>query len=253
MLTHLFFKTKTFTHHQNILVSLAIVFLIACPPAKAKDLVPSQLEYMGASPFCKEAFEALNRNKGLNIPYIPRWGANDAYKDLVWKTGGWHYCQGKLKINHAKNEPNEYLRKQLYEDGIGNAKYTYNRIDKTNPWAAEIAATMAQGYLGLGKRDIAITILDEALKQHPDNSRLLIEYGMLYYYEENYKDALSYFKKANHADDGRSSMTAYFIGLAYYRLGDIENAQIYSNKARDLGYPLDGLQKLIDGKASLND
>ena len=68
-------------------------------------------------------------------------------------------------------------------------------------------------------------------------------YGLVYYDREDYAKAKDYFKIAQ--DVGKDGQISYFLGLTAFKMGDYANARHYSAEAKELGYPLKGLDNML--------
>lgn len=92
-------------------------------------------------------------------------------------------------------------------------------ILKTEEISAEAYSMKACAYMNLNQLDQAMTFIDKALEEDPDDSDNLVLKGNIYGMKEDYIQALAWYSKAVTAylwnDDA-----IYDIGLTYHKMGD---------------------------------
>jgi|GEM_PF-3145545 len=222
-------------------VGMLVVMLI-CPSAHASfsdKLNITKLEFQSLSKDCQVI---IANNLSDQSTFGRGWSLGKDQGMIAWNAGMWHYCGGVIRIRRGELSFNQAEREDYLRKGIDNAMYSYQRIDKTNPWSAEIATTIARAYRDLSEKNNAKKFLDEALKYHPDYAAAYALYAMIYFDQGEYKTAKDYLLKADRASKGQSSEVIYFLGLASFKLGQIDEAHKYAKQAADMGYPLTGLQ-----------
>ncbi|MAT52327.1 MAG: hypothetical protein CMK32_14210 [Porticoccaceae bacterium] len=227
---------------QQILLLTATFFLALT--AHAYNFRATDMEYMSSTEICKAALTGKTDNLELRQRYLLK--RDHPWKALIWKVGGWHYCGGAIKVRRAKNMVKPHERESTLKDAISNTKYSYNRIDKSNPWAIDMAITMADAYKELGEWQKSIDVLDQISQYHTNNSKILTMYGMVYYDRKDFPKAMTRFEQASKAAGGSSAEIIYFMGLTAFKLGDIESAKRYAVKAKAMGYPLAGLWNMVN-------
>lgn len=205
----------------------------------------TELEYLSSSSMCKLAISSWNANNNYALAFVPRVAKDKDRQDLIHSVGGWHYCGGAIKISRADMASTKEEKKRYLESGLADAHYSYKTIDKNNPWAAEMGTTIALGFSKLNMLDKAYEYLDSVLKYHPNYRLGYLTYGLIYYRNKDYLSAQTYFQKANKVGGKASAEATYFLGLVAVKLNDIEGAKRYALQAKQLGYPLTGLDRLI--------
>ena len=231
----------------NLFLFILLVLSGLGNQALAYKFVPTELEWRSWSERCQAAYAASNYGQKYGFSQrVPehikeKWSATE-------NIGPWHYCGGLMRIRRAELSVDSKERKENFETGISNCDYSYSRIDKSDPWAAEMATTLARGYKGLGDYNAAKKFLDEAISNHPDYIPAYLAYGLLYYDQEDYSKAMEYLQKANQLSEGASGQIIYTLGLIYFRLGNLEMARSHADEAKRLGYPFRGLDKLLSSK-----
>ena len=83
-----------------------------------------------------------------------------------------------------------------------------------------------------------------AVKLYPKDSSVYHVYGIHLYRYAKYKQALVMYKHSLKLDSS-SPVIHYNAGLAYLKVGDIVNAKKHAKIAKNKGYKLPGLQRLI--------
>jgi len=81
----------------------------------------------------------------------------------------------------------------------------------------------------------------------PDDGEVLLLYGIYLHKEKEYKKALEKYREAERLmpEDAR---VFYNMGLLYYDLGELIEAQAYADKAYAKGYPMQGLKNKLQKK-----
>jgi tetratricopeptide (TPR) repeat protein len=134
---------------------------------------------------------------------------------------------------------------KLADSGLKDTGYSWTRMPRTEPWAAEIAVTRARAYRILGDRDKAQESLDIARSIRPSYPTIYTVMSLLHFDEEAYDKAIEVLQMGNEATGGRSAEINYFLGLSYLNADRLEEARKQADIARSLGYPLDGLARKI--------
>ncbi|MDP2638157.1 MAG: hypothetical protein Q8P26_03795 [Candidatus Levybacteria bacterium] len=127
----------------------------------------------------------------------------------------------------------------LLENKPNSALLSYNKAYQINPEDFQINNALALFYLDL----------DEIAPQYADYSKALLyaqkaydvnklevpknNLAIAYYYNENYNQTISLLSSTNFT---QHPYAAYWLGLAYYNIGDDVNAKIYLQKAIDGGF-----------------
>ncbi len=88
---------------------------------------------------------------------------------------------------------------------------------------------LAQAYHLGGKDDLALAAIRQSLKAEPDNPSVVQKYGELLSSSGNYQEGLRWLLKAQQADASLPHLD-YEIGLADYRLMDIDGAALNLSK-----------------------
>jgi len=229
---------------KNIVVLFSAFILCNSTSIFAYSFKPTELEYLSWSEECKSAYKTINDGRdfiyGHKIP-----SQRKDLKNVIWKSGYWHYCGGKVKIQRAKTEFNTKKRIALYRQGISNAFYTYERINKAHWLAADVGVTIAEGYRNLDKVDDAKEFLDSTLVYHPEYVPAHLTYAMIFFDGKDFEAAKKRLLKANKISNSESSEINYFLGLVSLNLNEMKAAKAYAEKAEKLGYPLSGLKNKI--------
>lgn len=222
-----------------IWAGLAALFLSAAPFAMNK--VPyTALEYDSWPDICKGHMFTMPAVPGQEVPKLSK-----EQTQRRWKVGGWHYCHGLLWVRRAELARGTPNAKRWAKYGVGEINYSLTRIDINDPWAAEMLVTRARALRVLNERDKAKEDILKALKHHADYAAAYLAMAQLYFDGKDYESALAVLKKGNAATDSKDAELQYFLGLAYFYVGNIEKAQEYEKKASAMGYRLRGLSRKI--------
>ncbi|MET0081754.1 MAG: hypothetical protein ABW079_01985 [Sedimenticola sp.] len=86
-----------------------------------------------------------------------------------------------------------------------------------------------------------------ALQFVPDDSKVLMLYGMHFHKRKQYERAREKYQLAEESGEKGADLF-YNLGLVNYHLGIMDEAQKYADKAYKMGYPLKGLSKMLRGE-----
>lgn len=207
-----------------------------------KKITPTDIEYEALPDICKMSeFLPIPRNK-IRPKGVKGVG------ELLHKSGGWHYCTGLLKIRRAELMPVTPDFKEYVEDALKDVNVSFDRIDKGEPWAAEMAVVAARGYRLLSDRDKALEYLDYARKQHPSYVPTYAVLARFEFDEQDYAAAIDILQSGIEATEDPTGELHYFLGLAQFNLGQIADAKHSEQIARGKGYPLPGLARKISAR-----
>ena len=159
--------------------------------------------------------------------------------------GSWHYCRGLLNYRRGEIAVKPSQKYDFYDHARKDMLYSYNSMEKNRPRAPVFATNIAKTYRKLGQKKNEMRFLNNALKLFPDYADLYTEYGLLYYFDNDFKNAKEKLLKANELHNGKSSEVIYFLGLTSLEAGSIAEAKKYAKQANDMGYPLKGLSERI--------
>ena len=237
------------------------VVLIICTIAPistyAYQFIPTELEFNLWDIRCKATYAGTDvgsRSKFAEL--VPptlvkeyRIAANTAPNS---RGGPWHYCASLIHLNRAKFAPNSEEAKKHYMRALGEAKYTYQRISKKDPWAYEMAVTLGRIENGLKNYKQAEKYYKQAIKLNPSSGLAYTALALQYRKRGKLKQAIKILIQAEKIITPPSAEIYYFLGIFSLENNDIQKANLYSEKAYELGYPLpylkNKLQKLQSAK-----
>ncbi|MEH6473076.1 MAG: tetratricopeptide repeat protein [Halopseudomonas sp.] len=210
----------------------------------AYNFVVTENEFRKMTPYCQRSFANFsNAHKSGLQGKAPKHKGKDSI--VAWHAGLWHFCGGVVKLNRAKSTSNPLEREKYLRSGISNISYSYGQIDKSHPWTRDMFKAYIMAYRMLGERDNAKKYLDLAIKYQPEYIGIYSLYAMFYFDTGDYKGAVKVLLEGNNIAEGKSAEIFYFLGLAMIEMREIEEAKKYEEKARSLGYPLEGLSLKI--------
>ncbi len=141
----------------------------------------------------------------------------------------------KLEQINSNNNNINFLLSEIYmqEGKYQEAIKLYQTILKKNPKHIKSQVGLAKAYNKVGKIKLTETTFTTARQIAPNNWKVVLDYGVFYFRNGMYKKALEQFKLLSimspNNDLGKRNMAA-----AYYALGDIESAIIYTKMAIEL-------------------
>ena len=97
-------------------------------------------------------------------------------------------------------------------------------MDK-DPKDAEATYTLARTYLEMELEQKAIPFYVKAVELDPTQSKWSFELGLLYYNNDNYKNAVVYFNKAADQDFARTNDFDENLGFSYIYSGEFEKGE----------------------------
>ena len=222
---------------------IALVLLVAWPGISYSfnKVEISKLEYQALPPMCANAGHLLLQ-PGIErrSPPLP-----EGQGQLIWDVGGWHYCNGLVKLRRAELAPRTIETMAIVKDAIRDMDYSLSRINPKEPWAAEMLVAMARAWRILEKPDEAKKFLDIARKNHPSYPQTYLAMATLHFDKAEYTEAVSILKEGVAATEIPSAELEYFLGLAHFKDGNIEAARQQERRARSMGYPLTGLARKL--------
>lgn len=239
---------------KNTITNIYLVFLISLIfvgfKANALSFKLSKSEFNSWDMRCKAYYVMTGYGASSGFKkYVPqseydRWDA----KKSIRKTGPWHYCAGLIWLRRAKTEQNETKREKYYQKAKGGSLWTYARIDKSIPWSAEMAVTIAYASQQLKEFQQAHEYYDLAIKHHKKYEPAYAGKSLLYRKQGQLNNAIQFLELNINKLNLLSPELNYFLGLFYFENNDYENSAIYGAKAYDLGYPLPALRMKLKQK-----
>tara|TARA_R110001583_G_scaffold154316_1_gene306001 strand:+ start:35388 stop:36125 length:738 start_codon:yes stop_codon:yes gene_type:complete len=197
----------------------------------------SEQEFDNWPGYCQAApFTDVIKPPGRQRVYL-----TDKQRGLSGSIGIWHYCMGLIHVLRAERT----MDPSGVDRGFADLMYSYEKIPKYEPWAAEMAVTIARAYRIKRNYKKAKEYLETVLINRPDYVLTYSVLAMLYFDQEKYIDAITVLVEGNANTEGKSAELNYFLGLAYLYNGDIDAAKKQEAIARELGYPLQGLAQKI--------
>jgi tetratricopeptide (TPR) repeat protein len=164
---------------------------------------------------------------------------------VMWSVGGWHYCTGLIKLMRAERTWDPETRQATLKGAMGDILYSYEKISLKEPLAAEISVAYARALRLAKQPEKALQVLDKVRPLHPRYVPLYVAYTVLFFDAQDYAAAVATLEEGNRQTGDRIGELQYYLGLAYFKSGQIEQAREYEAKARQNRYPLHGLARLL--------
>ncbi len=202
-------------------------------------------------------YKALQENSTIGIRKNPNDEMGYFYNALAnYQLKNYQAVIDTLDKGLKKNIDNQQLKSQMYTtlaDACYELKY-FEKMDSAYEVALEIDPNNAYSlnnyayYLSERNESLkkAELMSKRSLMLLPDNASFLDTYGWIKYKQGKYEDALTYFEKALHTEEGKTNeVIIEHIGDVYIKLGNIEKAISSWQKALQLGGNGDSLNKKI--------
>ena len=134
------------------------------------------------------------------------------------------------KCTSCKNRDRIIAMSYFQMEDYGKAEKILLQVSEKNPLDAEVTYTLARTYLEMGLEGRAIPYYIKALQLDDTKSKWHFELGLLYYNNDNYKNAVISFNKA--ADNGfiRSNDFNENLGFAYIYSSDFDKGEKLLNE-----------------------
>lgn len=134
------------------------------------------------------------------------------------------------KCTSCKNRDRIIAMSYFQMEDYGKAEKILLQVSEKNPLDAEVTYTLARTYLEMGLEGKAIPYYIKALQLDDTKSKWHFELGLLYYNNDNYKNAVISFNKA--ADNGfiRSNDFNENLGFAYIYSSDFDKGEKLLNE-----------------------
>lgn len=138
-------------------------------------------------------------------------------------------------------------------EDYGKAEKILLELVAKNTNDAEVIYTLARTYLEMGLEGKAIPYFEKAIQADRTKSKWLFELGLMYYNNDNYKNAVVYFNKAAEQGFIRSNDFNENLGFAYMYSRDFDNgekllSEIMARKPGDKEIIRDIALAFYDGK-----
>lgn len=118
------------------------------------------------------------------------------------------------KVEDSESEQAQKLLNSALEN-FKNAKLINNDYQSSS--------LIARTYHLLKQKEKALAEYQELTQNYPDSSTAWLAIGKIYFFDEDYKSAVTYLTKAQELDEGNIE-TISFLSQSYDKLGDTENA-----------------------------
>ena len=165
---------------------------------------------------------------------------NEQDSKTRWIGGLWHYCAGLVKLMRAELgsvRMTEGLANEIMGDIDHSLKGLINGGREGHPWTIEMLIAQARVKRLQRQREEALELLEQLRKEHPGFPAIYTTYASVLFDDKRYAEALPVLADGNRATGDQFPEIQYFLGLGYFRNGDITNARTYEKKAREGGYP----------------
>lgn len=108
-------------------------------------------------------------------------------------------------------------------EDYGKARNFLQRVLSKNSQDAEVAYTLGRTYIELENEKAAIPLYQKAISLEPGRNAWMYELGLIYYSQEDYKNALKYINLAGDSGYNKSNDFYENLGFAQIYTGDINS------------------------------
>lgn len=163
-----------------------------------------------------KAYELDNNNEQAVIELVDIYFSYRQFQQAIDFAQKCKSCANKDRIIAMS-----YFQMEDY----GKAEKTLIRVIEKNPQDAEATYTLARTYLEMGLEIKAIPYYVKALQLDETKSKWYFELGLLYYNNDNYKNAVISFNKAVENGFIRSNDFNENLGFAYIYSGNFDSGE----------------------------
>jgi len=209
---------------------------------------PTAIEWDLLPDWCRSAGHTAGDDRSWKRPQGAQTSArklSPAEGKLLWGIGGWHYCTGHIKVMRLESRPQRPDRDSLLKQAFGDINYSLSKISPEEPWAAQMAVTLARAFRVAREPEKALQVLDKYRPLHPRYAQLYLAYTVVYFDQKDYHSAVEVLEEGNRNTGDRIGELQYYLGLAHFRAGNIEQARLYADKARNNRYPFKALARKL--------
>lgn len=228
-----------------ILKAVIASTVLFCQSAIAFTFIPTQQEFFSWNRKCQALYLSTDiAKKTPFVGYLPESEIRDVRKSK--HGGGWHYCAGLVHIRRAKNPAaTDYEVDASLHHAISEVQFTVRNIEKKNPWYSEIGVTLGDIYKLKGEHKKAIESYNTVIGNFPLYGPAYSAKALLLKDQGKLTEAIKVLEGVDELVINNSAEINYFLGLFYFKLGKLQQASKYSDKAYSLGYPLPWLKQQI--------
>ena len=233
----------------KIQAGMVLIIMVLSSGALAFNFPVSDREWLQWPAYCQTRYIGTavgNRSKYAQLPV----GSRRNY--MKWKkTLGptflhiHHYCAGITRIKRAKLAEKS-KRKRVYETAVGDIMYTYRKSDSSFPLFSQMSAHLAQAYVGAGRPDQALLILNKAVALQPGKAPAYIQMANMRTKEGKHDEAIRLLKNALNLVEEQKSAIHAKLARIYMEIRNYSEAKNHTNSAYKEGYRLPGLRKKLN-------
>jgi len=229
--------------YMNLFFASSFAFFASY--AFAYNFTPTKQEFNAWSVRCQKLY--LSTGVGRRSEFRGRYSSAKVEQERLLSNlrhgGGWHYCTSIIYIKRAKLETvNEDVRNYNLKKAMNEINYTVSRINKRDPWYAEIGVTLGNLFKALGLYEKSAIAYNEVIESFPTYHQAYLGQSLLYRKMGNTNKAIAILENLGNENITKSVEVSYFLGIYYVEEANIEKANYYANIAYSLGYPLPGLK-----------
>lgn len=227
---------------------LAVLAFLQPPPSAAATLFwPTAGEWASWPEYCRAKYAYLRSSETLEFgpPVSPSlFNKYEASLGRAWVFVH-HHCAGlgyfqRANLAGTANERTKALGKARDE-----SRFSFDRTPTQLPIYAEIATHL--GTIARASKDskAALRYFEIARQTHPEYPGGYQGAALVLQDDGKYDAAIEILLAGNEATQGSSAEIHYFLGMAYLKLNQLDEASEHATQAYSLGYPLPGLRNKL--------
>ena len=222
------------------------IMLLTSFNAMAYQFKLSQAEFNSWDLRCKALYASTTIGRQTNFASQVPENVIQKYRSAD-REGAWHFCAGLIYLQRIKagNLP-PIDHKWAITGAEREILFTRGRTSKSKFIYGETSVALAEYYDFMGDEKKAEELYVEAVTLFPTSILFARKYAKYLYDKQLYTQAIKVIEKLPKEKLDNSAELCYFVGLAHYKVGAIESAQYYADRAQELGYPLTWLNEQLE-------
>ena len=232
---------------QGVILAILSVDAGALSGKQGADLTAA--EWYAWPDFCKAAFAAgdWRYHSRFSREISKEWVA--ATVEATYHThqirGAHHFCLGMVYVHRARVEVGRE-RAALITAALRELGYSYQRTESTATAFSNLVAYVGVAHYLAGNYEAAVKYWEQGIMEKPGDPESYLAYAEMLFKQNKAEEALELLLKFYSNKRARNGAVDFFIGHAYLKLGQYDQAREYAELASEQGYPVEGLTKKID-------
>lgn len=220
------------------------MIMVITSPSYAYNFKPSEAEWAAWPGYCKAKY--IWTNIGKQSEFVNRVSAADKTELEQWEQAGvygaHHFCAGTSWLQRARLQSDLGRRSFELREAMSETLFTLQSTDPHSYRFPDLVTQLASIMYEKGELDAALKLLQDNLRNHPENVALYSAIAIIHWKRGALEDAKAILLRGDEALDSDSAEINYNLGLVLLKLGELDEAERRAQLAYELGYPLPGLR-----------